>query len=182
MDFDNDRTVDLTVASTVDDMFDAGFDDNAFLSDAIIADGADVPHEELHWRLTFRDDSLDCSQRRSLKLSLLTSPWGRPIKLAKFIYVGHILVGMPANPFSMREVDCRRLITASFLKALHLDTKTYEEIREIPCVSPSSYHRCHSLTIGSVTVVNSLSDETRVHWSQLRTRVSFPRRATCTHR
>ncbi|KAG1879491.1 hypothetical protein C8R48DRAFT_668321 [Suillus tomentosus] len=153
MDFDNDRTVDLTVASTVDDMFESAFDDSSFLSNPLIIDGADVPHEELHWRLTVRDDSLDCNQKKSLKLALLTSCWGRPIKLARYIYVGHILVGMPANPFSMREPDCRQLITTSFLRALHLDLKTYEQIREI-----------------HLTVVNNVDSETRVYWSQLRTR------------
>lgn len=133
MDFDNDRTVDLTVASTVDDMFESDLDDDSFLSNAIIADEANVPHEELHWRLTLMDDSLDCHQKKLLKVALVTSPWGRPIKLARYLYVGHILVGMPVNPFSMREPDCRRLITTSFLRALHLDLKTYEELREIPC-------------------------------------------------
>ncbi|KAG1795688.1 uncharacterized protein HD556DRAFT_1442014 [Suillus plorans] len=152
MDFDNDRTVDLTVASTADDMFEPPVDDNSSFSNTV-ADGADIPHEELHWRLTFRDDSLDCSQKRSLKLTLLTSPWGRPIKLAKYLYVGQILVGMPANPFSMREVDCRRLITASFLKALHVHLTTYEKLREIP-----------------LTVANIIGSETRVYWSQLRNR------------
>ncbi|KAG1875746.1 hypothetical protein F4604DRAFT_1924810 [Suillus subluteus] len=153
MDFDNDHTVDLAVASMVDDMFESALDDSSFFSNAIVADGADIPHEELHWRLTLRDDSLDCSQKKSLKLTLLTSPWGCPIKLAKYLYVGQILVGMPANPFSMREVDCRWLITTSFLKALHLDLKTYEELHEIP-----------------LTVVNSVGSETHMYWSQLRTR------------
>ncbi|KAG1892963.1 uncharacterized protein F5891DRAFT_986287 [Suillus fuscotomentosus] len=153
MDFDNDRTVDLTVASTVDDMFESAFDDSSFLSNPLIIDGADVPHAELHWRLTVRDDSLDCNQKKSLKLALLTSCWGRPIKLASHIYVGHILVGMPANPFSMREPDCRQLITTSFLRALHLNLKTYEQIREIP-----------------LTVVNNVDSKTCVYWSQLRTR------------
>ncbi|KAG1881541.1 hypothetical protein C8R48DRAFT_766561 [Suillus tomentosus] len=153
MDFDNDRTVDLTVASTVDNMFESAFDNSSFLSNPLIIDGADVPHEELHWRLTVRDDSLDCNQKKSLKLALLMSCWGRPIKLARYIYMGHILVGMPANPFSMREPDCRQLITTSFLRALHLDLKTYEQICEIP-----------------LTVVNNVDSETRVYWSQLRTR------------
>ncbi|KAG1831701.1 hypothetical protein EV424DRAFT_1342699 [Suillus variegatus] len=60
---------------------------------------------------------------------------------------------MPANPFSMREVDCRRLITASFLKALHVHLTTYEKLCEIP-----------------LTVANIIGSETRVYWSQLRNR------------
>ncbi|KAG1858588.1 hypothetical protein C8R48DRAFT_775025 [Suillus tomentosus] len=153
MDFDNDRTVDLTVASTADDMFESALDDydSSLFNNVITADGADLPHEELHWRLTLRDDSLDGNQKKSLRLALLTSPWGRPIKLAKYLYVGHILIGTPTNPFSMREAECRHLITTSLLKALHLNLKTYEEIREIP-------------------FVNSFGSEARVYWSQLRTR------------
>lgn len=182
MDFDNDCTVDLTVTSTADDMFESALDNNdsSLFSNMITTDGADLPHEELHWKLMLRDDSLDWNQKKSLKLTLLTSPWGHPIKLAKYLYVGHILIGTPTNPFSMREAECRHLITTSLLKALHLDLKTYKEIHEIPCECPSLTTEVINLQ-WSVTVVNSLRSETRIYWSQLRTRVSFSCSTTLTY-
>ncbi|KAG1886259.1 hypothetical protein F4604DRAFT_1675904 [Suillus subluteus] len=139
LDFDNDPTIDLTAASTLDDMFIPALDDSNLMNTANFTyhqpiDEVQVPHVELHWRETLKDNPLDSSQKKSLKLVLLTSPWGRPIKLAKYLYVG-------------------RLITASFLRALHLDLKTYEGLREEPLM-----------------VVNNAGSETHLGWSDLRNR------------
>ncbi|KAG1852162.1 hypothetical protein F4604DRAFT_1933728 [Suillus subluteus] len=158
LDFDNDPTIDLTAASTLDNMFVPALDDSNLMNTTNFTyhqpiDEVQVPHVELHWRETLKDNPLDSSQKKSLKLVLLTSPWGCPIKLAKYLYVGYVLVGLPANPFSIREADCRRLITASFLRALHLDLKTYEGLHEEPLM-----------------VVNNAGSETRLGWSNLRNR------------
>jgi hypothetical protein len=93
-------------------------------------DGTQIPHEDLHWRQTSRDDPLDSYQRAMLKILLTKSPWGRPYKLARYLYVGYMLVGIPTNPFNMTSVMSRQLVTTSFLKALFLSGQTYESLRD----------------------------------------------------
>ncbi|KAG1851134.1 hypothetical protein F4604DRAFT_1686940 [Suillus subluteus] len=139
LDFDNNPTIDLTVASTLDDMFVPALDDSNLMNTTNFTyhqpiDEVQVPHMELHWREILKDNLLDSSQKKSLKVVLMTSPWGRPIRLAKYLYVG-------------------RLITASFLRALHLDLKTYEGLREEPLM-----------------VVNNAGSDTCLGWSDLRNR------------
>ncbi|KAG1807647.1 uncharacterized protein BJ212DRAFT_1485500 [Suillus subaureus] len=96
LDFDHDPTIDLTVTSTLDNMFTPVLDDNSLMSATNFTyhqpiDEVEVPHEELHWREMLRGNPLDNSQKRSLKLILLTSPWGHLIRLARYLYVGQFL-------------------------------------------------------------------------------------------
>ncbi|KAG1722649.1 hypothetical protein EDD22DRAFT_854110 [Suillus occidentalis] len=88
--------------------------------------------------------------KKLLKTALATSLWGHPIKLGKMLYAGHLLVGLPVNPFAIHEVDSRWLITTSFLKALHLNTQTYEQLHDVP-----------------LTVVDEAGNKTAVGWSYL---------------
>ncbi|KAG2031597.1 hypothetical protein BDR03DRAFT_986322 [Suillus americanus] len=140
LDFDHNPTIDLTVASMLDNMFAPVLDDDSLMSAANFTyhqpiDEVEVPHEELHWREILRDNPLDSSQKKSLKLVLLISPWGRIIRLARYLYMG-------------------QLITASFLRALHLNLKTYQGLCEEPLM-----------------VVNNAGSETRLGWSNLRNRI-----------
>jgi hypothetical protein len=115
-------------------------------------------HEELQWRQTFREDMFDRCQKKSLKVALATTSWGRPIKLGKMLYAGHLLVGLPVNLFAIHEVDSRWLITTSFLKALHLNLQTYEQIRDVP--------RGCSLPILSVITNHVISNGTQRGWER----------------
>ncbi|KAG1738460.1 hypothetical protein EDD22DRAFT_959514 [Suillus occidentalis] len=93
--------------------------------------------------------------KKSLKTTLATSLWGHPIKLGNMLYAGHLLVGLPVNLFAIHEVDSRWLITTSFLKALHLNTQTYEQLHDVPLM-----------------VVDEAGNETAVGWSYLHERFS----------
>lgn len=93
-------------------------------------DGTQIPHKDLHWRQTSRDDPLHSHQRATLKTLLAMSPWGRPYKLARYLYVGYLLVGIPTNPFNMTSAVSRQLVTTSFLKALFFNGQTYESLRD----------------------------------------------------
>ncbi|KAG0693355.1 hypothetical protein DFH29DRAFT_1007367 [Suillus ampliporus] len=89
---------------------------------------AQPPHPDLPWRHTAQGDPLDKSQKLFLKGLLAASKWGHSIKLAKYLFIGHFLVGTPVNPFFVPAVVSRRLITMSFLRALHFTQKTYDEL------------------------------------------------------
>lgn len=95
------------------------------------------PHPDLPWRRTARSDPLDKGQKLLLKGLLAASPWGRSIKLAKYLFIGHLLVRAPTNPFLFPEATSRQLITTSFLRALRFNQKTYEELSSEPrkCLS-----------------------------------------------
>lgn len=67
-----------------------------------------------------------------LKALLAASPWGRSIKLAKYLFIGHFLVGIPVNPFIIPEPVSRQLVTTSFLRALRFNEKTYDELSNEP--------------------------------------------------
>ncbi|KAG2339306.1 hypothetical protein BDR05DRAFT_1003418 [Suillus weaverae] len=111
------------------------------------------PHPDLPWRHTSRGDILDKSQKLLLKSLLAASPWGRSIKLAKYLFVGNFLVGMQDNPFIVPEAISRQLITTSFLRALRFNQQPYEELSEKP-----------------LTIVDDDGQETVVRWSYLRNR------------
>ncbi|KAG2053012.1 hypothetical protein BDR06DRAFT_1009124 [Suillus hirtellus] len=116
---------------------------------------AQPPHLDLPWRRTTRCDPLDKHQKVLLKGLLAASPWGRSIKLAKYLFIGHFLVGTPVNPFLVPEAISRQLITTSFLRALRFNQKTYDELKN-----------------ELLTIVDDDGRETAVGWSYLRNR--FP--------
>ncbi|KAG2740816.1 hypothetical protein P692DRAFT_20822507 [Suillus brevipes Sb2] len=78
------------------------------------------------------------------------SPWGRPYKLARYLYTGCLLVGIPTNPFNMPSSAPRQLITTTFLKALFFNNQTYE-----------------SLCKAKLRVKDEAGKETLVDWSYL---------------
>ncbi|KAG2737340.1 hypothetical protein P692DRAFT_20823814, partial [Suillus brevipes Sb2] len=114
---------------------------------------AESPHPDLPWRRTSRGDILDKGQKLLLKALLAASPWGRSIKLAKYLFIGHFLVGIPVNPFIIPEPVSRQLVTTSFLRALRFNEKTYDELSNEP-----------------LTITNDDGSETVVGWSYLRNR------------
>ncbi|KAG0694141.1 hypothetical protein DFH29DRAFT_1035258 [Suillus ampliporus] len=114
---------------------------------------AQPPHPDLPWRHTVRGDILDKSQKLVLKGLLAASQWGCSIKLAKYLFIGHFLVGIPINPFFVPAAVSRRLITTSFLRALRFNQNTYDELSKEP-----------------LTIVNDDGSETVVGWSYLRNR------------
>ncbi|KAG2144248.1 hypothetical protein DEU56DRAFT_754311 [Suillus clintonianus] len=114
---------------------------------------AEPPHPDLPWKCTAQGDPLDKGQKLLLKGLLAASPWGRLIKLAKYLFIGHFLVGMPANPFLVPEAISRQLITTSFLRALRFYQKTYDEVSSEPLM-----------------IVNGDGQETIVGWSYLHNR------------
>jgi hypothetical protein len=94
---------------------------------------AQPPHPDLPWRRTTRGDPLDKTQKLLLKSMLAASPWGRSIKLAKYLFIGHYLVGTFENPFFVPAAISRQLITTSFIRALRFNTLTYEQLSSEPC-------------------------------------------------
>ncbi|KAG2035461.1 hypothetical protein BDR03DRAFT_983622 [Suillus americanus] len=94
---------------------------------------------------------LDKSQKLLLKSLLAASPWGRSIKLAKYLFVGHFLVGMLNNLFIVPEAISRQLITTSFLRALCFNQQPYKELSEKPCLM----------------IVDDSGQKTVVRWSYL---------------
>ncbi|KAG0701805.1 hypothetical protein DFH29DRAFT_999884 [Suillus ampliporus] len=93
---------------------------------------------------------LDKSQKLFLKGLLAASKWGRSIKLVKYLFIGHFLVRTPVNPFFVPAAVSRRLITTSFLRALHFNQKPYDELSSEP-----------------LTIVNDDGSKTIVGWSYL---------------
>ena len=91
------------------------------------------PHPDLPWTCTARGDPLDKGQKLSLKGLLAASPWGRSFKLARYLFIGHFLVGIPINPFLVPEAVSRQLITNSFLRALRFNDRTFDELSNEPC-------------------------------------------------
>lgn len=161
-DFDHEvTTIDPTTTTTSADFVHAPVSEDSGQFNAMIAlDHQHLchVHEELQWRQTFRDDTFDRFQKKSLKTALAASLWGRPIKLGKMLYAGHLLVGLPVNPFAIHEVDSRWLITTSFLKALHLNTQTYEKLCDVP--------RGCSFSILSVITNHVISNGSRRGWKR----------------
>ncbi|KAG1779683.1 hypothetical protein EV702DRAFT_1195057 [Suillus placidus] len=130
-------------------------DDNPELTSIKTQSSSEVapPHPDLPWRCTARSDPLDKGQKLLLRGVLAASPWGRSIKLAKYLFIGHLLVGAPTNPFLFPKAVSRQLITTSFLGALRYYQKTYEELSsELP------------------TIVNDDGSQTVLGWSYLRNR------------
>ncbi|KAG1783335.1 hypothetical protein EV702DRAFT_1191760 [Suillus placidus] len=130
-------------------------DDNPELTSIKTQSSSEVapPHPDLPWRRTARSDPLDKGQKLLLRGMLAASPWGRSIKLAKYLFIGHLLVGAPTNPFLFPKAVSRQLITTSFLGALRYYQKTYEELSsELP------------------TIVNDDGSQTVLGWSYLRNR------------
>ncbi|KAG1724906.1 hypothetical protein EDB19DRAFT_1915299 [Suillus lakei] len=111
---------------------------------------AQPPHPDLLWRHTAQGDPLDKSQKLLLKGLLAALNWGRSIKLAKYLFIGHFLVRTPNNPFFVPAAVSRWLITTSFLRALHFNQNTYDELSSKP-----------------LTIVNDNGTETVVGWSYL---------------
>ncbi|KAG1879051.1 hypothetical protein F4604DRAFT_1923200 [Suillus subluteus] len=109
------------------------------------------PHPDLHWRRTARGNPLAKGQKLLLKGLLAASPWGCSIKLAKYLFIRHFLVGTPLNPFFVPEAVSRQLITTSFLRALRFNEKTYNE-----------------LSSKLLTIINDDGSETIVGWPYLR--------------
>ncbi|KAG2088018.1 uncharacterized protein F5147DRAFT_781149 [Suillus discolor] len=95
--------------------------------------------------------SINAQPFMTLKAILAASPWGRSIKLAKYLFIGHLLVGIPENSFVLPEDYSRQLIMTSFLRALRFNQKTYNE-----------------LTNEHLTIENKNGSETTVGWSYLR--------------
>ncbi|KAG1890189.1 hypothetical protein F4604DRAFT_1673655 [Suillus subluteus] len=157
IDFDYETiTVDPTTTSS-DVMHTPASEDNSSQSnDMIFADHQPAIHihEELHWRQTFREDLFDTCQKKSLKNALVNSPWDGPIRLGKLLYVGHLLVGLPTNPFAIHEADSRWLITTSFLRALHLDLQIYEQLCDEP-------YECSPLTLNFLDFFIDFTSELR---------------------
>ncbi|KAG1735858.1 hypothetical protein EDD22DRAFT_852324 [Suillus occidentalis] len=114
---------------------------------------AQPPHPDLPWRHTTRGDPLDKTQKLVLKGMLAASQWGRSIKLAKHLFIGHFLVGTFDNPFFVPAAILRQSITTSFIRALRFNQKTYEQLSSDP-----------------LTIVNDDGSETVVGWSYLRNR------------
>lgn len=75
-------------------------------------------HPELSWAMETRLDTLDKSQKDSLKVSLTNSAWSKPFQLGKCLYSGHLLVGIPENQFNMHHAFSRQLITTCFIRAV----------------------------------------------------------------
>lgn len=144
LDFDYDPSVfDVTTASSFSGMLTPaleeegdGSSDAAILSTNHPFDGTRVPHKDLHWRQTVREDTLDNYQRAMLKILIMKSPWGRPYKLARYLYTGYLLVSIPTNPFNMPSSESRQLITTTFLKALFFSDQTYESLCKEKCECP----------------------------------------------
>lgn len=144
LDFDYDPSVfDVTTASTFSGVLTPALEEEGDgLSNAVILpanhpfDGTQLPHKDLHWRQNSREDPLSNGQRTMLKSLMIDSPWARPYKLARYLYVGCLLVGIPANPFNMPEPVSRQLITTSFLKALFFTGQTYESLCNEKCKCP----------------------------------------------
>ncbi|KAG2155199.1 uncharacterized protein EDB93DRAFT_1247690 [Suillus bovinus] len=163
LDFDYDPSVfDVTTASTFSGVLTPALEEEGDgLSNAVILpanhpfDGTQLPHKDLHWRQNSREDPLSNGQRTMLKSLMIDSPWARPYKLARYLYVGCLLVGIPANPFNMPELVSRQFITTSFLKALFFTGQTYE-----------------SLCNEKLRVTDKAGRETLMDWSYLRNR--FP--------
>ncbi|KAG1883730.1 hypothetical protein F4604DRAFT_1677466 [Suillus subluteus] len=80
-----------------------------------------------------------------------TSQWGRSVKLAKYLFIGHFLVRTPINPFFVPVAVSRQLITTSFLRALCFNQKTYEQLSSEP-----------------LTIVNENGSKTVMGWPYLR--------------
>lgn len=94
---------------------------------------AQPPHTDLPWRHTTRGDPLDKTQKLVLKGLLAASQWGRSIKLAKYLFVGHFLVGTFDNPFFVPAATLRQLTTTSFIRALRYNQTTYKQLSSEPC-------------------------------------------------
>ncbi|KAG1861375.1 hypothetical protein C8R48DRAFT_774123 [Suillus tomentosus] len=153
IEFDYETMTPDPTATSSDVVHTPSEDDNGQSDAMIFADHQPAVHihEELHWRQASKEDLLDACQKKSLKIMLPNSPWESPIKLGKLIYGGYLLVGLPTNPFAIHEVDSRWMITTSFLRALHLDLQTYEQLRT-------------ELLI----VLNDTGSQTAVGWAYLR--------------
>ncbi|KAG2092955.1 uncharacterized protein F5147DRAFT_657564 [Suillus discolor] len=136
LDFDYDPSIfDVTTASTFSGALTPALEEEGDgSSNAVILpvghsfDGTQPFHKDLHWRQIVREDPLDSHQRTTYKNWLAQSPWGRPYKLARYLYIGYLLVGLPANPFNIPSEVSRQLITTCFLKALVFDNQTYESL------------------------------------------------------
>lgn len=79
-----------------------------------------------------RMDMLNTPQKQSLRVSLANSPWGKPFQLGKSLYSGHLLVGIPENPFNMHHAFARQLVTTCFIRAVLYYNTTFEALHAEP--------------------------------------------------
>ncbi|KAG2110714.1 hypothetical protein DEU56DRAFT_758365 [Suillus clintonianus] len=113
-------------------------------------------HPELSWIVESRLDILDSYQKQSLRVSLANSYWGKPFQLGKCLYSGHLLVGIPENPFDMHPAFSRQLITTCFIRAVLYYNTTFE-----------------ALLGERLKIKNAAEIESEVGWSYLRNKGQF---------
>ncbi|KAG2105839.1 uncharacterized protein F5147DRAFT_775152 [Suillus discolor] len=87
-------------------------------------------HPELSWTMESRLDTLDSSQKQSLRESLVGSGWNKPLQLGKCLYSGHLVVGIPENPFNVHHAFSRQSITTCFIRAVLYYNTTFEALYE----------------------------------------------------
>jgi hypothetical protein len=92
-------------------------------------------HEDLAWRTPNNDvwGSFSMLEKRELLNLMSTTCWWIPMVLMKVLSLGGLWVGLYGNPFIVPEPSKRCLITSSFLTALKMEGKTYEDMLKQPC-------------------------------------------------
>ncbi|KAG1765666.1 hypothetical protein EDD22DRAFT_845285 [Suillus occidentalis] len=91
-------------------------------------------HSDLQWRDTSAGEwgSFTRLQKAVLTREMKKTPWWRIVLLTRYLFIGDVWVGQHSDPLHTSPLDVRRLITNSFLTALDLIEKTYEDMLAIP--------------------------------------------------
>lgn len=97
-------------------------------------------HSDLQWRDTSTGEwgSLTKLQKVILTHEMKKMSWWHIVLLTRYLFIGDVWVGQHSDPLHTSLLDVRHLITNSFLTALDLIEKTYEDMLATPggCLVP----------------------------------------------
>ncbi|KAG2342779.1 hypothetical protein BDR05DRAFT_1000745 [Suillus weaverae] len=72
------------------------------------------------------------TNKKKINYKIPSTVWFQRMRLTKSLFLGSLWVRLHGNPFRISAIEMCRLITISFLTALHLDGKSYAQILKQP--------------------------------------------------